>query len=274
MRFIKKHWLVSFILADLLLVAVIMNPGNSFSKGVGGKQQSFSLIDSIGSFFTGVVKTAKQITQGVAETVSGHPSEAAQILVDAPQIRQYPGLPRGCEVTSLAMLLQKAGVSVDKMELAGQIKKVPYYQNGQFGNPNQGFVGSMTDKSQPGYGVYHEPLAGLARSYLPYQIVDLSGKPFDVVLERLRVGIPVVVITNVTLKPLPDNDFQTWNTAYGKVTVTNQEHAVLVTGFDQSRIFFNNPLGGKNDSADKNTFIQAWQQMGSQAISYRKWPFF
>ncbi|MDF2792158.1 MAG: hypothetical protein K0S80_5260, partial [Neobacillus sp.] len=47
-------------------------------------------------------------------------------IVDVPHIQQMPELQRGCEVTSLAMLLQYAGVSVDKMTLASEITTIPF----------------------------------------------------------------------------------------------------------------------------------------------------
>jgi hypothetical protein len=47
-------------------------------------------------------------------------------LVNVPHIQQMPELPRGCEVTSLAMLLQYAGVSVDKMTLANEITTISF----------------------------------------------------------------------------------------------------------------------------------------------------
>lgn len=92
---------------------------------------------------------------------------AESILLDAPVISQLPELPRGCEVTSLAMLLQYQGVSIDKMKLAEEVQKVPFSKDGFNGNPHDGFVGSMTSLGEPGLGVYSEPIYKLADQYLP-----------------------------------------------------------------------------------------------------------
>lgn len=90
----------------------------------------------------------------------------AKTILNAPYIQQMPQLPRGCEVTSLAMLLQHAGVKVDKMTLAKQVKKVPFRQNGLYGNPYKGFVGNMYTFTQSGYGVYYPPVYELAQKYI------------------------------------------------------------------------------------------------------------
>jgi uncharacterized protein YvpB len=197
-----------------------------------------------------------------------------KVLLDAPVISQMPELPRGCEVTSLAMLLQDAGVDADKMTLAKEIKKdpTPYkVSNGKifFGNPNDGFVGSIDNFNEPGLGVYHKPIKELADSYLPGRIADLTGSDFQELKIHLSDGRPVWVIISSRYKKLADNQFQTWHTPTGKVKVTLREHSVLITGYDQHFIYFNDPLTGeKNKKAPIADFKESWVQMGSQAITY------
>ena len=41
------------------------------------------------------------------------------------------------------MMLQYAGITVDKMKLANEIKKVDFMNDGVRGNPNEGFVGNI-----------------------------------------------------------------------------------------------------------------------------------
>jgi uncharacterized protein YvpB len=196
------------------------------------------------------------------------------VLLDAPVINQLPELPRGCEVTSLAMLLQYANVSVDKMTLATEIRKdtTPYkVTDGKihFGHPNNGFVGSMYTKEQPGLGVYHKPIKELAEKYLPGQIKDLTGTPFNELKIHLSDKRPVWVITNTSFKELPSNQFVTWHTPSGVIEITYKEHSVLLTGFDKDYVYFNDPLTGeKNKKAPIMDFEQSWVQMGSQAITY------
>jgi uncharacterized protein YvpB len=209
-----------------------------------------------------------QTTSPTRTTPASSTQPVTKVLLKAPMILQNPELPRGCEVTSLAMLLQYKGVNVDKMTLANKIQKVPYQQNGYMGNPNVGFVGNMFTTSQNGYGVYHGPIFHLAQQYLP-SAVDLTGQSFTSVIDKLNQNKPVWVITNDTYAPLANSSFKTWKTTSGYVKITWYEHSVLVTGYDQSYIYFNDPLTNmQNKKANKSNFIVAWQQMGNQAISY------
>jgi uncharacterized protein YvpB len=196
------------------------------------------------------------------------------VLIDAPILWQMPELPRGCEVTSLAMLLQYEGIAVDKLTLAKEVKKNPAdyrLANGKiyFGDPNEGFVGNMYTYTEPGLGVYHKPIAVLAEKYLPGKIQDLTGADFLELKVHLSDGRPVWVITNTEYEKLDESFFQTWYTPSGAVSVTTKEHSVLVTGYDQNYVYFNDPLmGEKNKKAPMQDFLEAWVQMGRQAITY------
>ncbi len=183
------------------------------------------------------------------------------------QIKQMPELPRGCEVTSLAMLINYAGIKVDKMTLADKISKVPY-KDGEifFGNPNKGFVGDMYDFKKNGLGVYHAPVFQLLKEYLPNSAVDISSADFENILFFVNNNCPVWVIINSTYKELDKKYFQIWNTKEGDIKITNKEHSVLITGYDKDFVYFNDPLGATG-SASISDFEKAWIQMGRQAVT-------
>lgn len=192
-------------------------------------------------------------------------------VVNVPHIRQMPELPRGCEVTSLAMLLQYAGVSVDKMTLANEITTIPFRDsNGLNGNPNDGFVGDIYSFDNPGYGVYHAPIAALAETYLPGRIIDLTGESIESVYNMIENSSPVWVITNSRFSQLPESEFTTWQTASGEIQITYREHSVLVVGYDENNVYLNDPLADQPYTAvPRDSFEESWIQMGKQAISYQ-----
>ncbi|WP_424767893.1 C39 family peptidase [Paenibacillus sp. sgz302251] len=198
-----------------------------------------------------------------------------ETLIDAPLVSQLPELERGCEVTTLSMLLQYARIEVDKMELADRVRKdiTPYKkENGvvYFGNPYDGLIGDMQNYAEPGFAaVYHGPIAELAEQYLPDRILDMTGTAFEEILYSLQDGKPVWVITNTTFDLLPESSFQTWQTPSGPVEITYKEHAVLLTGYDKNFVYFNDPLANeKNRKMKLSSFQQAWEQMGKQAVTY------
>lgn len=191
------------------------------------------------------------------------------ILLDIPIISQKPELPRGCEVTSLAMMLNYAGLAVDKMTLAEEINKVPYKENGLFGDPSDGFVGNMYTYEEYGFGVYNGPIFELANKYLPGKVLNLTGEDFEKLFYYLNEGTPVWVIANSQYTELPEESWVTWNTKNGIIKVTFYEHSVLLTGYDEDYVYINDPLDGtQNKKILKSEFEKAYNQMGKQAITY------
>ena len=196
-----------------------------------------------------------------------------QVILDVPLIKQLPELPRGCEVTSLAMLLEYRNIDVDKMQLAEQVKKdlTPYSVDEMgrihYGNPYEGFVGDMYDKNKNGYGVYHAPIAELAREYSGNAVADITGLEFEEILYMVQVDNPVWAITNITYNDLDDIYFTIWHTPTGIVKTTNRLHCIIITGFSKDKIYINDPLRDeKNIEVNREEFKRAWEQMGNQAI--------
>ena len=200
-----------------------------------------------------------------------------KIKINVPQLMQLPELPRGCEVTSLAMIFEYYGKKTDKMELAQNIKKdtTPYQvdEKGRihYGNPYEGFVGDMYNVDNAGYGVYHKPIAELASRYFKDKVIDLTGLEFQDILYFLSKGYPIWVVTNSTYKPLEESYFEIWHTPTGIVKITNKQHSVVITGYDSNHIYINDPLyTSPNRQVDKELFQTAWEQMGYQAITILK----
>ena len=194
------------------------------------------------------------------------------VQLEVPLIEQMPELPRGCEVTALSMLLAFHHIEVDKMTLAEEVERNTQaysYKDGQvhFGNPYNGFVGSMYTFDEPGLGVYHGPIASLAKKHATnLQVIDFTGEDFKEVKRHVSEGHPVWVIINSHYKHLPKEQFETWQTEDGPLDITYRQHAVLITGYDEEKVYFNDPLNYRSSAPIKD-FIAAWEQMGKQSIT-------
>jgi uncharacterized protein YvpB len=190
-------------------------------------------------------------------------------MLNVPLINQLdkPMLKNGCEVTSLAMLLNYSGINVTKNQLANEIAKVPIKDTPNImGNPNYGFVGDMANG--PGYFVYNGPIFDLAQKYVGKRAVNLTNSPFIDLLKKVRKGYPVWVITTTNFQP--DVKFEPWETKQGVIYITLNEHSVVITGFDEHFIYVNDPYGSKNRKVDRSSFIDSWEVMGKQAIVIEK----
>ena len=186
---------------------------------------------------------------------------------------QLPSLGNGCEVTSLSMLLSSVGVRVSKEQLALEqpttttaaptfARPRDFYSITSWGNPHRGFVGKVAGY---GYGIYHEPVTRLLRTKVGDRARDLSGSRFPQVMDVVRTGQPVMVWTTTTMRP--PTRWVTWQTPDGPFRATKVEHAVLLIGWTKTRLIINNPLTGRRQAVVPGPFIQAWKQMGRQAVT-------
>ncbi|MCY8307515.1 C39 family peptidase [Bacillus vallismortis] len=218
-------------------------------------------------FFNSIKREAEEGSGTAANSANELQGSAEPLNVVLYNQMDAPRLYNGCEVTSLAMVLNYAGYDVTKNTLANQIATVPLtYSSGLKGDPNDGFVGDMANG--PGLGVYHGPIYQLAKTYAGDKVSDLTGKNISAVYQQLEKGNPVWVITTASLAPV--DNMQTWKTPNGTIDITFSVHSVAVTGYDEKYVYLNDPYGYKNRKTDRTSFENAWEQMGSQAIVIQK----
>lgn len=185
-------------------------------------------------------------------------------------IKQLPELKNGCEVTSVAMMLNHFGIKVDKMTLAEKVKKdntkIEYDENGKiikWGNPDIGFVGDITGVSS-GYSINPIPLLELVNQYV--KGVNLTNLDYSYIEKSLSENRPVVVwVTSDFTSPQINTS---WKNNGETVTAYFNQHAVLLTGYDAEYLYYNDPLTGKiNDKIEKDIFLKIWTNTGRKAIT-------
>ncbi|MDR0350800.1 MAG: C39 family peptidase [Coriobacteriales bacterium] len=160
--------------------------------------------------------------------------------LDVPHISQLPEMPFGCEVVSVTMMLNHAGVKVDKDEVAAQL---PFSND-----PNTGFTGSVYGLGpyDPGGIVWPPALLGLVRDF-GQDPVDLTGRSWEDLCDSLDQGRPVCV----------------WFRTAGL------DHTVLLVGYSDSLVWLNDPLGEKDSPLEIETFLACWSENDARALSYR-----
>jgi uncharacterized protein YvpB len=169
--------------------------------------------------------------------------------------RQF--FPLGCE----------AGVAVDWAAFFGiQIVEFNFqYELPKSDNPELGFVGDVRSpwgQVPPyGYGVHAAPVAALLQKY-GLKARAVKGFTLDGVKQELASDQPVIawVIGNmVGGVPADYTDSQGNHTI-----VAAYEHVVLLTGYNQKRIHYNN--NGKIFEVPYDVFLNSWSVLGNMAI--------
>ena len=181
-------------------------------------------------------------------------------------IPQNPGLPNGCEITSLATVLNYLGFGVSKEKLSDDylpkapVGKANYYEE---------FVGDP--RSTNAYGCYAAPVIKAANDYLEavgsdLRAVDRTGSSFQSLLQTVRGGKPVIVWATsymnsepeITAEWIVDGEYLPWK---------GNLHCMVLTGYDilQGKVIVSDPLRGIREY-DMTTFIKRFKQFYSQAI--------
>lgn len=188
-------------------------------------------------------------------------------------VLQNPGLPNGCEATSLAALLRYKGVAANKLDLAyAYIPREDFRETagGRTGpDPERAYAGDPS--TGLGFYCFAAPLAQGANRYLQQQgssfyAVDVTGVTAEGLKQYLCAGDPVVVWVTLDLSAPRTGSF-TWVLADTGETYTPYAnlHCVVLTGWGRGVCEIMDPLQGRR-TVDQQAFIDSFEQMGSRAL--------
>lgn len=241
-------------------------------KKSGHKLHVLPLILMVMAAFILVIVLRSTIAGGGDIVIQKKTTPHAQCIIKeiqgVPSIAQLPELPSGCEIAALTMLLNWAGASVDKAEVARAIPKgpVPAYRDGVMrgGNPNSVFIGDPFTSG--GLGVYNQPIALLINKYLPGQAINVTGTDFKNVLKMVDNGQPVILWATIDMAE--PKLYTSWYDEKGnKIDWMIPEHAFLLIGYSDTEVIVNDPYIGKRLYYPIDTFQARWEAMGRQAVS-------
>lgn len=164
-----------------------------------------------------------------------------------------------CESRSAADWAAYWGVYVDE---TGFLNRMP-----RSDNPNEGFVGDPNDPwgyiPPYSYGVHAEPVAEALRSYGVDAHAGL-GLSWDEVRAEVAAGRPVIVWVIGSVWAGTARDYETDD---GKtVTVANNEHTMILIGYDESRVHLIDALTGYTVTHTLENFLASWGVLGNMAV--------
>lgn len=167
------------------------------------------------------------------------PTPATSVHLNVPLISQLPELPSGCEMTATTMMLQYAGVRVNKQRFAATVPRT--------NDPQTGFVGDPASSTGVWLYVYPQGLLNPVRRYLP-TAVDLSGVTLAALKAKVATKRPVVV----------------WVVGLDGFA----SHTITVTGYTPTTISYNDPWTGRAAVMANAEFEAMWARNGRRALSY------
>lgn len=188
--------------------------------------------------------------------------------IDAEPIMQLPELPTGCEITSLAMVLNYWGYDIDKCTLSDEflVKKT---SGGEY-DFYDAFIGSPYDESS--FGCFAPVIKIAADNFFEdsekkMNAMDISGEPLENLLRYTANGYPVIVWATMSMLEPEWTYYWTKPDGITEVEFPINEHCMVLTGYDKNRniVFINDPLEGAAEY-DMDNFEDKYIKMKKQGV--------
>ncbi len=192
-------------------------------------------------------------------------------------IMQKPGLPNGCEITALAILLNHKGLSADKNVLADHyLRKFPFYAIGKNdqragGDPDYYYAGNPRNNSNA-YYCFAQPIVSAGNAFLKDHgsslvASDITGTDEQGLIAQLDAGNPIITWGTLSMGDAFTFAPSAWiiNDNGDKHVPFLNLHCVVLYGYDDTFFYIADPLRG-NVAFKRSTFMNAYRQIGSRAV--------
>lgn len=186
---------------------------------------------------------------------------------------QLPEMPNGCEIASLAMVLNWAGTEADKMELWENYVpalEVRATQNGLLGgDPEEYYIGDATSRNM-GWYCFEEPLRETAEAFLDdrgvrFRVEASAGLGRSALESYLDQEIPVIVWVTQEYEA-PELSERSWTMEDGSIYIPwSNLHCVVVYGRTGESYQVADPLRGFQ-SVESGRFWESFQSIGAHAL--------
>ena len=225
----------------------------------------YQLVSEDGTLFYADGKNFKRFREDM-ELEEEITLDKERVVLEVEYISQYPSLPNGCEITSLATVLKFLGFEVTKEELSERfLPKAPVGE----ANFYEEFVGDPKDKDA--YGCYAQAIVLAGNNYFKMMGSELrafnyTGSSFQDMLKKVKEGKPVIVWASSNMNQ--DPGYTTEWIVNGEYTIWKANmHCMVLIGYDTEKetVIVSDPMVGIKEY-DMKTFIKRYKQFYSQAI--------
>ncbi len=213
------------------------------------------------------VSLDKLCVSGTVLALSEYGSMPKEHLIELEHISQFPDLPSGDEVTSLAMVLKHLGYDVDKCELCDL-----YLDKGPVGftDFNKANVGNPRDVHNS-YGCMPSVIVKACNRYITvnggsYSAYDASGYNIDALLYEVSLGNPVIVWTCDDFDITPSIS-RIWVVDGKNVYLKSNMATMVLVGYNlnNNTVTLSNPAGNQF-TVDLDLFELRYSQLGAGAV--------
>ena len=137
-------------------------------------------------------------------------------------------------------------------------------------NPFEVFVGHPAkDYDEGSYGCYAPPII-TALNRLNIKCSDISGCSQEELLNYISQGIPIVVWGTYNGRDIVYLDEWTYPDNSGSYVNLKGEHCMVLIGYDDDKVYLNDPIAGKKVTQTKEQFFKNWDILYRQAIQIYK----